>query len=61
MVCLGFKPRAAEWKAQTNPLSYGVIPRQHFLRHSIETKMKREKQVLLKAESSLVGTFSIIT
>ena len=23
MVCLGVKPRAAGWKAQTNPLSYG--------------------------------------
>ena len=23
MVCLGLEPRAAEWKAQTNPLSYG--------------------------------------
>ena len=23
MVCLGFKPEAAGWKAQTNPLSYG--------------------------------------
>ena len=22
MVCFGFKPGAAEWKAQTNPLSY---------------------------------------
>ena len=22
MVCLGLKPRAAGWKAQTNPLSY---------------------------------------
>ena len=24
MVCLGFKPQTAGWKAQTNPLSYGV-------------------------------------
>ena len=23
MVCLGLKPGAAEWKVQTNPLSYG--------------------------------------
>ena len=23
MVCLGVKPRAAGWKAQTNPMSYG--------------------------------------
>ena len=26
MVCLGFEPRAAGWKAQTNPLSYGGNP-----------------------------------
>ena len=24
MLCLGLEPGAAEWKAQTNPLSYGV-------------------------------------
>ena len=29
MVCLGFKPGAAEWKEQTNPLSYGGIPYYH--------------------------------
>ena len=26
MVCLGFKPGAAGWKAQTDPLSYGGTP-----------------------------------
>ena len=26
MVCLGVKPRAAGWKVQTNPLSYGGTP-----------------------------------
>ena len=26
MVCLGFEPRAAVWKAQTNPLSYCGTP-----------------------------------
>ena len=26
MVCLGFKPGAAGWKAQMNPLSYGGTP-----------------------------------
>ena len=25
MACLGVEPGAAEWKAQTNPLSYGGI------------------------------------
>ena len=27
MVCLGLEPRAAGWKAQTNPLSYGGTPK----------------------------------
>ena len=27
MVCFGLEPGAAEWKAQTNPLSYGDTPR----------------------------------
>ena len=26
MTCLGVEPRAAGWKAQTNPLSYGGTP-----------------------------------
>ena len=26
MVCLGLEPGVAEWKAQTNPLSYGGTP-----------------------------------
>ena len=26
MVCMGFEPRVAGWKAQTNPLSYGGNP-----------------------------------
>ena len=29
MVCLGLKPRAAGWKAETNPLSYGGTPQEH--------------------------------
>ena len=28
MVCLGFEPGAAGWKARTNPLSYGGTPKQ---------------------------------
>ena len=26
MVCLGLEPRAAGWRGQTNPLSYGGTP-----------------------------------
>ena len=28
MACLGVEPGAAEWKAQTNPLSYGGTPKE---------------------------------
>ena len=31
MVCLGFEPGAAGWKAQMNPLSYGGTPQDTFL------------------------------
>ena len=27
MVCLGFEPGAAGWKAETNPLGYGGTPK----------------------------------
>ena len=30
MVCFGLEPSAAGWKVQTNPLSYGGTPKQHF-------------------------------
>ena len=30
MVCLGFKPGAAGWKAQMNPLSYSGTPNSIF-------------------------------
>ena len=28
MVCLGFEPGVAGWKARTNPLSYGGTPKE---------------------------------
>ena len=34
MVCLELKPKAAGWKAQTNPLSYELIT--NFRRYQIE-------------------------
>ena len=34
MVCLGFEPGAAGWKARTNPLSYGGTPKKYFKAHS---------------------------
>ena len=30
MVCLGLEPRAAGWKAQTNPLSYNDLVLKNF-------------------------------
>ena len=32
MVCLGFKPGTAQWKAHTNPLSYGGTPTDSFFK-----------------------------
>ena len=34
MVCLGFKPGTAGWKAQMNPLSYGA-PQSQFVTKQI--------------------------
>ena len=31
MVCMGFEPGAAGWKAQMNPLSHGGTPRPKYL------------------------------
>ena len=35
MVCLGFKPGAAGWKAQTKPRSYGGHPDMIILKPAI--------------------------
>ena len=35
MVCLGFEPGAAGWKAQTNPLSYGGTTQRSLLLYYI--------------------------
>ena len=34
-MCLGLKPGAAGWKAQTNPLSYGGTPVYFLLHYSM--------------------------
>ena len=39
MACLGVKPRAAGWKAKTNPLSYGGTPINSFLMTSLTAKL----------------------
>ena len=36
-MCLGLEPRVVEWKAQTNPLSYGGTPSY--------TKLHREEKI----------------
>ena len=37
MVCLGFEPGAAGWKARTNPLSYGGTPVFEIIYQSLAT------------------------
>ena len=50
MVCLGFEPRAAGWKARTNPLSYGgtlinyIVASILFLIYSSSTLVERVKE-----------------
>ena len=41
MVCLRFEPRAAGWKAQTNPLSFGGTP---YLKSLYCFPFKRQKK-----------------
>ena len=43
MVCLGLKPGAAGWKAQTNPLSYGGTPSKIIVATSFEWLPKVQK------------------
>ena len=38
MVCLGFEPGMAGWKARTNPLSYGGAP-------ELNSSLRKEFQV----------------
>ena len=47
MVCLGFEPGAAGWKAQTNPLSYGGTPQLTCLVKSKPLKQKVSRRVIL--------------
>ena len=50
MVCLGFEPGVAGWKAQTNPLSYGGTPcRTQFY----NTDSRGRKKVYLLLDNAL--------
>ena len=51
MVCLGFEPGVAGWKAQKNPLSYGGTPKIMFTYRTI-WKGKKVK----KLDFSLIHT-----
>ena len=44
MVCLGFDPGVAGWKAQTNPLSYGGTPSTIFLHMWTNGEPQTKKQ-----------------
>ena len=45
MVCLGLEPRAAAWKAQTNPLSYGGTPLVSFFGDLVQKKFVNKSDV----------------
>ena len=69
MVCLGFKPRAAGWKAQTNPLSYGGTPNKQMLSFqniindvcSIEIDLLTDNKKLIKQSiHGLAGKSTLI-
>ena len=49
MVCLGYKPGVAAWKAQTNPLSYVGTP------FSFLAITKMENRMLVVNETSVVS------
>ena len=42
MVFLGLEPRAAGWKAQTNPLSYGGTPLYTIFIFNMQNKLQLE-------------------
>ena len=44
MVCLGFDPGVAGWKAQTNPLSYGGTPSTIFIHMWTKGEPQTKKQ-----------------
>ena len=52
MVCLGLEPRAARWKVQTNPLSYGGTPHGKFFATNVLSKLAQiivDFKAILKA------------
>ena len=53
MVCLGFKPRAAGWKAQTDPLSYGGTPKGKNLNPTKEELLSKELLNLISRNNFL--------
>ena len=55
MVCLGFEPKVAEWKAQTNPLSYSCTPSSIFICLIIFHKAKADIYFNKRAPGSSLG------
>ena len=49
MVCLGFEPGAAGWKAQTDPLSYGGTP---YFSNSCQKKLQQFLLLFFKKPKS---------
>ena len=55
MVCLGFEPKVAEWKAQTNPLSYSCTPSSIIICLIIFHKAKADIYFNKRAPGSSLG------
>ena len=55
MVCLGFEPGAAVWKAQTDPLSYGGTPTTFMLRPVRKINLSYDRFHYLMVVPKLLG------
>ena len=64
MVCLGFEPGAAGWKARTNPLSYGGTPGPFFWKEialrSFTKKLAIPKQLRSLSTNTLAYFYLIV-
>ena len=60
MVCLGLEPRAAGWKAQTKPRSYGGHPVVTLL-HSVISTLVRLASRHMETPKGLVPSLSLLS
>ena len=57
MVCLGLEPGMAEWKAQTNSLSYGGTPPKAFIVPMLAILPEVMKEWIKPIENNFKSTF----